>query len=616
MKIMYIIGIFSLSVKKVTPSDPEIVSYYANLINTEIKRAFIYSTPKDATEFVPISPYVADGDIYDYVIIGAGSAGSVIASRLTEPPHNYSVLLIEAGGTETNFTDIPVMNLYSFGLEFNWNYKTVPQNTSCLGMFDRRCTMPRGKGLGGSSIINSLMYIRGSAQDYDDWYLQGNLGWYYGNVLRLFKKSEHFTLKNGDAGYHGYQGYLNVDSVSANSPQVDAFIAANKELGRNEVDYNGRTSIGVSRTQTNTINGRRQSVYKAFLQPALSRHNLKISTKSFATRILLDKRFNRALGVTYSKDSWLYSARARKEVIVSSGTFGSPQLLMLSGIGPKDHLQNVGIPLVKDLAVGENLHDHPTYYALIFTTNYTAPTIKLEEEIQNYLSGRGAFTVGGQAYASAFLKTNPHDSSEKPDIELIIAPSGGNNDFMQRAFQYDDESYTSIWSRFNPTQSFTIFLTLLRPRSRGRVKLKSQSPYDYPLIDSNFLSDENNEDIETLYNGVQMTLELIKTSAFQKLNTTLFYSPLPACQVHEYLSKDYWYCQLRQLTMHIFHPVGTCKMGPDPYQGAVVDHELKVHGIKNLRVADASIAPTITTGHTNAMAIMIGEFLSELIVGN
>ncbi|KAF2888523.1 hypothetical protein ILUMI_17650 [Ignelater luminosus] len=589
----------------------ETVDYYVNLINQETARANSYKLPTDSSEFKTINSYETSVyGSYDYIIVGAGSAGAVIANRLSEIYKN-KILLLEAGGHESDFSDIPRMNIFLQGLEFNWNYNSTPQTTSCLGMFNQECAYPRGRGLGGSSIINALMYVRGNKEDYNNWYRQGNLGWSYDDVLPYFIKSENSKI-NGDRGYHGVNGNLNVEYHEPDSPQFKAFLEANLELGRQVVDYNGREQLGVAKTQTNTINGRRDSTGKAFLKPACDRPNLEVLTHSLVIKILINSK-KEAYGVRFSHKGKLMIAKARREVIISAGSIGSPQLLMLSGIGPRDHLRNLGIPVIKSLSVGKNLQDHATYYALHFVTNYTEPVRTVQQNVEEFLNDYGPLTISGNSQGIGFFQTKLAETPGVPDIELVMVPSNSTTNFIQKAYHYNDVSYDTIWGKVNPSNTFTLFLILLHPKSRGEVKLKSKNPFAYPLINPRFLSDPKGEDIETMYQGIELVLEIVNTNAFKKLNASLLYAPLPACQENKYLSREYWYCQLRQLTFHIFHPIGTCKMGPNPEKGAVVNHQLKVHGIRNLRVADASIIPETTSGHTNAPSIMIGEKVSDMI---
>ncbi|KAF2895747.1 hypothetical protein ILUMI_10428 [Ignelater luminosus] len=573
------------------------VEYYINLINDEIARSHTHPKPTDSSEFKPNSLNVSVYGFYDYIIVGAGSAGAVIASRLSEIPENH-VLLLEAGGDESDFSNIPAMANYLVDLEFNWNYNTTRQTTACLAYTNQECRFHRGKALGGTSAINTLNYVRGNKEDYNSWFRQGNPGWSYKDVLPFFIKSENSCV-DGDEGYHGKGGYLNVEYVKSESPQYTAFIEANLELGRNVVDYNGREQLGIAKMQVNTINGKRDSTNKAFLKPAEGRKNLKILPHSLVIKILIDFETKKAYGVLFSHGGQLYIAKAIKEVIISAGAVGSPQLLMLSGIGPRNHLRKLGIPAVHSLAVGNNLQEHVAYFGLQFVTNYTEPSATLRKMVEEYLNGYGPLTSATNSQAIGFFQTKLAKVNGAPDIELLMVPSK----------VMTDETYNS-----NPSNSFSIGVLLLHPKSHGEIRLKSNNPFEYPLIDPKPLTDPNNEDIETIYEGIKLALGIVDTKAFRKLNASLVYAPLPECRKYDYLSKDYWYCQIRQLSSLLFHPVGTCKMGPDPRKGAVVNHELKVHGIWNLRVADASVIPDIVSAHTNAACIMIGEKLSHMII--
>uniref|UniRef100_A0A1Y1JZ72 Glucose-methanol-choline oxidoreductase N-terminal domain-containing protein n=1 Tax=Photinus pyralis TaxID=7054 RepID=A0A1Y1JZ72_PHOPY len=599
----------SLLLSSLTHCSNDLVDYYVELIQNESQRAY-HGLPTDASEFRSLDNSPMHYGKFDYIIVGGGSAGAVIANRLSENPKR-KVLLIEAGGLETNFTEIPSVNVFSMGLEFNWNYNTTPQSKACLGMFNEECSYPVGKGLGGTSIINALMYVRGNRRDFDNWYLQGNPGWAYKDVLRYFIKSERSHV-NGDVGYHGYDGCLNVEYSKPASLELEAFLQANIQLGRKVVDYNGREQLGVAQTQHNTKNGRRHSTWRAFLQPVIDRPNLEVVTHSLVTKILINKE-KKAYGVVLSGNGRLRYATVEKEVVVSAGSIASPQLLMLSGIGPRQHLENHGISVIEHLSVGDNFQDHATYFALHFTTNYSEPDPELEQNVRDYLNASGPLTIPGNSQGLGFFRTKLSKIPGYPDIELIMNPSISTGTTTQQVYHYNDEVMDTIYKNMNPSNTFSIYVMLLHPKSRGSVRLKSKSPYEYPLINPKFFSDTGNEDIETMYQGIKLAMEIVNTAPFHRIGAKPLYAPLPACRRYRYLSRKYWYCQIRHLASHIYHPVGTCKMGPNPFKGAVVDHELKVHGVGNLRVADASIIPEATSGHTNAVAIMIGEKLSDLI---
>lgn len=482
-------------------------------------------------------------------------------------------------------------------------------------MVGNRCPLPRGKGIGGSTLINGLVYSRGSPIDYDKWAAIGNPGWSYEDVLPYFKKSENFNHRDVQAPVdylvHGEDGYLHVEYHLPRSPQLDAFIQANQEIGVPNADYNSFTGLGASAAQINTLNGRRFDGGKAFVHPILHRKNVHVMTQSYVMRVLF-KNHKEVGGVLFAHNGRLYRARARKEVILSAGTYQSAQLLMLSGIGPKHHLESVGIPVIADLRVGKFL-DHPTFYGLNFGTNYTEPTRPLAEYVKEYLKGFGPLAAPGNNQGVAFYESSYTKGTGLPDIELMMIPSNATTDLSQRSFNLDDETYQVVWGRNNPSNTFILYVICLHGISEGTIKLKNKNPFEYPQIDTNFLSDPHNKDINTLYEGVQIGLELASTNAFQKIGTTLQGGPLKQCSQYRYPSKSYWYCALRQMTMDIYHPVGSCRMGPDPRKGAVVDANCRVHGIKNLRVVDGSVMPFTISGHPNAPIVMIAEKVSDLI---
>ena len=520
----------------------------------------------------------------DFIVVGAGSAGCAVAARLSEDPATR-VLLLEAGGEDRNrWIHIPL----GFGKTFadpsvNWCYETEPDP----GAADRRVFWPRGKVLGGSSSINGMVYIRGQAEDFDHWRQLGNTGWSFDDVLPYFRRSEHQT--RGADRFHGTDGPLCVSDV-AQHPICEAFIAATTQLGfpRND-DFNGASQDGAGYHQTTTRNGKRCSTAVGYLRPAMQRPNLNIVTGALTEKILLENR--RAVGVAFRRDGQLCTARAACEVILCGGAVNSPQLLMLSGIGPKDHLAGFGIPVVHDLpGVGQSLQDH--YSAPIklrcklpITVNdvMLSSARKLKAGLEYYLFHRGPLSMISSP-AALFARTRPELAS--PDVKISISP-------------FSAERPQDGLHRFS---GFTSIAYQLRPESRGEIKLKSPNPFDAPAVHPNYLATETDQ--RTIIAGLKLCRRILAAPQMQSLVEAEF-QPGSAIESDEKLL-DY----ARRRGGTVYHPTSTCKMGHDPM--AVVDAELRVHGIEGLRVADASIMPTVVSGNTNAATIMIGERVADM----
>ena len=521
----------------------------------------------------------------DFVVVGAGSAGWAVAARLSEDPA-IRVLLLEAGGEDKNrWIHIPL----GFGKTFadpsvNWCYETEPDP----GAADRRVFWPRGKVLGGSSSINGMVYIRGQAEDFDHWRQLGNAGWSFEDVLPYFKRAEHQV--RGADGFHGTGGPLCVSDV-AQHPICEAFIAATTELGfpRND-DFNGASQDGAGYHQTTTRNGRRCSTAVGYLRPAMQRPNLRVVTEALTEKILFEGR--RAVGVTFRRDGRLCTALAGREVILCGGAVNSPQLLMLSGIGPQQHLAGFGLPVVQHLpGVGQSLQDH--YSAPIKLKSRLPVTVndvmlsnarKLKAGLEYYMFHRGPLSMISSP-AALFARTRPELAS--PDIKISISP-------------FSAERPQDGLHRFS---GFTSIAYQLRPESRGEIKLKSPDPFDAPAVHPNYLSTETDQ--RTIVAGLKLIRRILANPHMQRFVDREF-QPGPAVETDEQLLD---YARGRGGT--VYHPTSTCKMGSDPL--AVVDAELRVHGIGGLRVADASIMPTVVSGNTNAAAIMIGEKLADMV---
>jgi choline dehydrogenase len=521
----------------------------------------------------------------DFIVIGAGSAGCTVAARLSEDAATR-VLLLEAGGEDRNrWIHIPL----GFGKTFadpsvNWCYETEPDP----GAADRRVFWPRGKVLGGSSSINGMVYIRGQAEDFDHWRQLGNTGWSFDDVLPYFRRSEHQV--RGVDGFHGTGGPLCVSDV-AQHPICEAFIAATTGLGfpRND-DFNGASQDGVGYHQTTTRNGKRCSTAVGYLRPAMQRANLNVVTGALTEKILFEDR--RAVGVTFRRHGELCTARAAREVILCGGAVNSPQLLMLSGIGPQEHLAGFGIPVVHHLpGVGQSLQDH--YSAAIklrcklpITVNdvMLSNARKLKAGLEYYMFHRGPLSMISSP-AALFARTRPELAS--PDVKCSISP-------------FSAERPQDGLHRFS---GFTMIAYQLRPESRGEIKLKSPDPFDAPAVYPNYLATET--DRRTIVAGLKLCRQILATPHMQRFIEAEF-QPGSAVESDEELL-DY----ARRRGGTVYHPTSTCKMGSDPT--AVVDPELRVYGVDGLRVADASIMPTVVSGNTNAAAIMIGEKAADMV---
>ncbi|KAJ3657987.1 hypothetical protein Zmor_009757 [Zophobas morio] len=581
--------------------------YYEQLISQESAKALTYKLPKTNEEFRTgfESNETNDYGEYDMVIVGAGTAGCILATRLSELD-KISILLIEAGGEETDFTQIPAMWPYHQFSDFNWGYYSTPQKQCCLGMNNSQCMVARGKVIGGGSAINGALYVRGNCKDYDNWAALGNRGWSCKDVLPYFKKSENSQIK-GDKGYHGIGGFWNIEYSLPPFPLFDNFINGSLETNLTIVDYNGKSQIGVSRVQFDIKRGRKQSSGTAFLNNARKRSNLKVVTKALVTRITIDRRSKRATGVEFVTRNKKFRVRAIKEVIVSAGAINTPQILMLSGIGPRKHLRDMKIPLVADLPVGENLIEHPVVNLMV-RTNYTAPNISTEESVRQYLNGFGPLTKGSNVDGVSFFHTG-NDSTGQPSIQLDMTGALATDATM---FQKTQNYNTTIAEKYSqviqPRTDMIWYATLLHEKSRGRIQLQSNSPIDFPSIDLNMFDEP--EDVDVLSEGVEYVVRLLETEAFRKINATLLSASL--CGNFEKNSKQYFECLFRNLGTTGYHPCGTAAMGPDRRK-FVVDHKLRVHGVGKLRVVDASIFPLGISGNLNAPTTMVAEKAADII---
>ena len=507
---------------------------------------------------------------YDYVVIGAGSAGCVIANRLTED-RDISVLLLEAGNPDTKpAIAIPADCLSLLGSEVDWNYFSEPEPD----LNDRKMFCSRGKVLGGSSSINFMMYVRGNPDDYDHWRSLGNPGWSYQDVLPYFKKSEQ--QQRGASEFHGVNGELSVTDLIAPAVISQRFVDVCVSMGYDyNPDFNGIQQEGAGPYQLTVKDGKRHSTAAAFLLPILvgvasqneNRPNLTVITGALVTRLLFEG--TRTVGVEYLHEGVLQRVNVNQEVILSAGAFDSPKLLMLSGIGDAKHLQAMGIPVVVDLpGVGQNLQDHLLVCVV-------------QEAIQ---AVHPAITSNG--IEAGLFSHSEGNQKTAPDLQFFFGP-----------IQFLSPGYTPADS------GFTGAVCLTHPHNIGSVSLRSSDPQDPPIIQMNYL--RNQADVQKLIEGIKLVRQLFQTNIFDEFRGKEI---SPGAEVESDATLETY---IRDNCSTVWHPVGTCKMGTDSM--AVVDPELRVHGVQGLRVVDASIMPTITTGNTNAPTIMIGEKAADLI---
>ncbi len=526
---------------------------------------------------------------FDFVIVGAGTAGCVLAARLSEDRNN-SVCLIEAGGEDSHlFIQVPAFVAAAIGRpHLNWRFLTAPQ----AQLNNRRIPVPRGRVLGGSGSINGMVYFRGNPRDFDDWAAMGNRGWSYREVLPYFIRSEA-NAAFGDSPLHGKDGPIKVAHIAKPNPMVAAFMEAMRSLGfkRND-DFNGSDTEGYGPRQGTIRNGRRDSTAVAFLRPARSRANLRVLTNALVTRVAIEN--GRAIGVDVEIEGEKRRLTAKHEVIVCAGAVQSPQVLMLSGIGDGDQLRALGIPVTHHLpGVGANYHDHLAAGVVMEMKNSESYGISLRATPRNawhlveYAFARRGPLASNVFEANAFLKSTP--DLDRPDLQIVFQPARRNRNTFP----------------FPLGHGFALSVVHVYPKSRGSITLANADPRTPPTINPNLLGDPG--DLGPTLEGLRISRQIIAAPAFARYRAVEV-QPGPTALDDAALAEH-----VRQTSYTVHHPVSSCRMGTD--DGAVVDPELRVRGIAALRVADASIFPRIVGGNTNAGVVMVAEKCADLVLG-